>query len=60
MASASNTNPLLEYVEEGKTYEVDFGDTWNDGNSSKYSYHTIKCNYTNRVSFAIKLDFFLC
>ena len=42
MASASNTNPLLEYVEEGKTYEVDFGDTWNDGNSSKYSYHTIK------------------
>ena len=46
MASATNTNPLLEHLEDGKTYEVEFGDTWNpviDGHSSKYSYHTIKC-----------------
>jgi hypothetical protein len=47
MASATNTNPVLEHLEDGKTYDLDFGDTWNtvnDGNTSKYAYHTIKCN----------------
>jgi hypothetical protein len=47
MASATNPNPLLEHLEDGKIYDLDFGDTWNsinDGNSSKYAYHTIKCN----------------
>ncbi|CAF1298079.1 unnamed protein product [Rotaria magnacalcarata] len=48
MASAPNTNPLLEYLDDGKAYELDFGDTWNsinDGNSSKYAYHTIKYDF---------------
>jgi hypothetical protein len=47
MASATNTNPLLEHLEDGKLYDLEFGDTWNstnDGNTSKYAYHTIKCN----------------
>lgn len=46
-ASASNSNPLLEHLEDGKNYDLEFGDTWNstiDGSNSKYSYHTIKCN----------------
>ncbi len=46
MASAANTNPLLEHLDDGKIYDLDFGDTWNsmnDGNTSKYAYHTIKC-----------------
>jgi hypothetical protein len=47
MASTTNTNPLLEHLEDGKMYDLEFGETWNsisDGISSKYSYHTIKCN----------------
>ncbi len=47
MASATNPNPLLEHLEDGKMYDLDFGETWNtinDGNSSKCAYHTIKCN----------------
>ena len=41
-----NSNPLLEYLEDDKTYDLDFGSTWNainDGSTSKYAYHTIKC-----------------
>ncbi|CAF2769474.1 unnamed protein product [Rotaria sp. Silwood2] len=48
MASMTNTNPLLEYLEDGKAYDLEFGDTWNsinDGNSSKYAYHTIKYDF---------------
>jgi hypothetical protein len=58
MASATNPNPLLEHLEDGKIYDLDFGDTWNsiiDGNSSKYAYHTIKCN---RILCSIKLFIF--
>jgi hypothetical protein len=47
MASATNTNPLLEHLEDGKTYDLEFGETWNSTNDaipSKYSYHTIKCD----------------
>ncbi len=46
MASTTNTNPLLEHLEDGKIYDLDLGETWNsinDGNTSKYAYHTIKC-----------------
>lgn len=48
MASAPNSNPVLDYLEDGKAYELDFGETWNsisDGSSSKYAYHTIKCSF---------------
>ncbi|CAF0922805.1 unnamed protein product [Adineta steineri] len=45
MASATNINPLLDYLEDGKAYDLEFGDTWNDGNSSKYAYHTIKYDF---------------
>ncbi len=53
MASATNTNPLLEHLEDGKLYDLEFGDTWNstnDGNTSKYAYHTIKCNIQLMIS----------
>jgi hypothetical protein len=58
MASATNTNPLLEHLEDGKIYDLDFGDTWNsvnDGNSSKYAYHTIKCNRKSTIFRFFKL-----
>ncbi|CAF0888708.1 unnamed protein product [Rotaria sordida] len=48
MASMTNSNPLLEYLEDGKVYDLEFGDTWNsinDGNPSKYAYHTIKYDF---------------
>jgi hypothetical protein len=61
MASATNTNPLLDHLEDGKIYDLDFGDTWNsmnDGNTSKYAYHTIKCNKKNFSLFRKKKNFF--
>ena len=42
-SSITNSNAILEHLEEGKSYEVDFGETWNSTNESKYAYHTIKC-----------------
>jgi len=60
MASAMNTNPLLEHLEDGKIYDLDLGETWNsinDGNTSKYAYHTIKC-MTKTSLFRKKIRFF--
>lgn len=54
MAASANTNAILEHVEEGKSYELEFGDTWhsaNDGHASKYAFHTIKCNDDLRTNF---------
>ncbi|UJR16499.1 hypothetical protein I4U23_003401 [Adineta vaga] len=48
MAAATNTNTLLEHLEEGKSYDLEFGETWNSTNdvhSSKYAYHTIKYDF---------------
>jgi hypothetical protein len=49
MASAINkdSNSIVEHLEEGKDYDLEFGETWiptNDLHASKYSYHTIKCS----------------
>ncbi len=60
MASATNTNPLLEHLEDGKLYDLEFGDTWNstnDGNTSKYAYHTIKCNIQLMISLVLFYKF---
>ncbi|CAF0867155.1 unnamed protein product [Adineta ricciae] len=48
MAASTNTNVILEHLEEGKVYDLEFGDTWNatnDGHPSKYAYHTVKYDF---------------
>lgn len=49
MASASaNTNSILDHLELGRSYDLEFGDTWNssnDSNPSKHAFHTIKYDF---------------
>lgn len=62
-SSAMNTNPLLEHLEDGKIYDLDLGETWNsmnDGNTSKYAYHTIKCKTKNGLCLIKNSFSFFC
>jgi hypothetical protein len=61
--ASSNANTILEQLEDGRNYDLEFGETWNganDGHSSRYAFHTVKCkNETIAVglsaSFASRL-----